>query len=128
LPMTAPVARQMGEQAAANVLAILAGRRPAAFHYRHRGSMATIGRNAAVAAIGRLRLSGLPAWVVWLVVHLIGLVGFRNRLFVLISWAWEYLTFERSIGLITSYEARAWRPAGGDQGVNPAQGRISPAA
>jgi NADH dehydrogenase len=63
--------------------------------------MATIGRNAAVAQIGRVRLSGFPAWLAWVLVHIVTLIGFRNRLLVLIEWAWAYVTFNRGVRLIT---------------------------
>ncbi|MDF1499788.1 MAG: NAD(P)/FAD-dependent oxidoreductase [Anaerolineales bacterium] len=100
LPMMAPVATQMAERATANIRRDLRGQSQAPFRYKDPGRLATIGRNAAVAEIGRLRFRGFLAWVVWLVVHLIQLVGFRNRLMVLISWAWEYLTYERAVRLI----------------------------
>jgi NADH dehydrogenase len=101
LPMVAPVATQQGGHAAANILAQIAGRPQKPFHYTNLGSMATIGRNAAVAATFGMQFRGFPAWVVWLVVHLIGLIGFRNRLVVLINWAWDYFFYDRAIRLIT---------------------------
>jgi NADH dehydrogenase len=88
LPGVAQVAMQSGRHAAAEILRRLQGeqsRRP--FHYRDKGSMATVARFRAVAGIGRLRLAGFPAWLMWLVVHLIYLVGFRNRLTSLVDWA-----------------------------------------
>lgn len=85
LPQVAPVAIQMGELAAANIRRKLTGRPLESFHYVDKGSMATIGRNAAVAQIGRVRLTGFAAWVTWLFVHLLQLVGFRNRLLVLVN-------------------------------------------
>jgi len=66
--------------------------------------MATIGRNAAVAQFGRWLLTGYPAWVIWLLVHLAKLIGFRNRLLVMINWAWDYLFFERALRFITPRE------------------------
>ncbi len=101
LPMVAPVAMQQGTLAAENALARLSGAETAAFVYRDPGSLATIGRNQAVAQIGRLKFHGFLAWAVWLVVHLMQLVGFRNRLVVLINWAWDYLFYERAVRLIT---------------------------
>jgi NADH dehydrogenase len=101
LPMMAPVALQMGETAAANIRRSLAGEPLAAFQYRDPGSLATIGRNAAVARIHGVSFTGFPAWVVWLVVHLIQLIGFRNRLFVLTNWAWDYFFYDRAVRLIT---------------------------
>jgi NADH dehydrogenase len=100
LPMMAPVAIQMAERAAANIQRRLEGLPQGEFSYRDPGRLATIGRNAAVAELGRWHFKGFLAWIVWLIVHLIQLVGFRNRLMVLISWAWEYLTYERAVRLI----------------------------
>jgi NADH:ubiquinone reductase (H+-translocating) len=101
LPGLAPVAMQQGRAAAANVLRRLRGEPTLPFHYRDRGSMATIGRAAAVAAVGRLHLSGLPAWLAWLGVHIVYLIGFRNRFLVLTQWAWAYVTWQRGARLIT---------------------------
>ncbi|HEY6218639.1 MAG TPA: hypothetical protein VIV65_01195, partial [Gemmatimonadaceae bacterium] len=74
------------------------------FVYRDPGSLATIGRNAAVARIHGISFTGFPAWVVWLVVHIIQLIGFRNRLFVLTNWAWDYFFYDRAVRLITDAE------------------------
>jgi len=104
LPMMAPVALQMAETAAQNVRRRIAGQPPVAFRYRDPGSLATIGRNAAVAYIRGFAFTGFPAWVVWLVVHIIQLIGFRNKLFVLLNWAWDYFFYERAARLITSLE------------------------
>src|SRR2546426_550500 len=104
LPMMAPVAIQMAETAAKNIRRRIAGRPPVAFRYRDPGSLATIGRNAAVAYIHGIGFTGFPAWVVWLVVHIIQLIGFRNKLFVLLNWAWDYFFYERAARLITSLE------------------------
>jgi NADH dehydrogenase len=90
LPMMAPPAMQMGETAAENIRRLIAGMPCVTFRYRDPGTLATIGRNAAVARIWGISFRGFPAWVVWLVVHIIQLIGFRNRLFVLINWAWDY--------------------------------------
>ena len=106
LPGLAPVAIQQGRAAAQNVLRRLAGRPTVPFRYRDKGSMATIGRAAAVAAIGRLRLSGLPAWLAWVFVHIMFLIGFRNRFLVLFEWAWAYASWQRGARLITG----PWRP------------------
>jgi NADH:ubiquinone reductase (H+-translocating) len=73
----------------------------AAFHYHDKGSLATIGRASAVADIGKLHMSGYPAWLTWLFVHIFFLIGFRNRLLVLVQWAWAYVTYERGARLIT---------------------------
>ena len=101
LPMVAPVAMQMAQVAATNIRRGLAGQPPVAFRFRDPGTLATIGRNAAVAYIHGFSFRGFPAWVVWLVVHLIQLIGFRNKLVVLINWAWDYLFYERGARLIT---------------------------
>jgi NADH:quinone reductase (non-electrogenic) len=97
LPGIAPVAKQQGVYAARRIL----GRVSRPFRYRDHGSMATIGRRRAVADFGRFHLSGFPAWLLWCVAHIWFLVGFRSRLSVTLSWAWNYLTFERSARLIT---------------------------
>jgi NADH:ubiquinone reductase (H+-translocating) len=76
-----------------------------AFHYHDKGSLATIGRAAAVADIGKLHLSGYPAWLTWLFVHILFLIGFRNRLLVLIQWAWAYVSYERGARLITGSDS-----------------------
>jgi NADH dehydrogenase len=102
IPMMAPVAIQMAETAARNIGLALAGRPPVPFRYRDPGSLATIGRSAAVAHIRGLSFTGFPAWVVWLVVHLIQLIGFRNKLLVLLAWAWDYFFYDRAVRLITS--------------------------
>jgi len=101
LPGLAPVAIQAGRAAADNAWRRLRGEPTVPFHYRDRGSMATIGRAAAVAVVGRLHLSGLPAWLAWLGVHIVYLIGFRNRFLVLIQWAWAYVTWQRGARLIT---------------------------
>jgi NADH:ubiquinone reductase (H+-translocating) len=103
LPMVAPVAIQQAKTAAKNINNLLEGRPLEKFVYRDPGSLATIGRSAAVARVGRFNFSGFIAWIVWLVVHLFWLIGFRNRLFVLIDWAWDYLLYERAVRLITSH-------------------------
>jgi NADH dehydrogenase len=104
LPMMAPVAIQMAGTAAQNIRRRLAGEPPVPFQYRDPGSLATIGRNAAVAYIHGISFTGFPAWVVWLVVHIIQLIGFRNKLFVLLNWAWDYFFYERAARLITTME------------------------
>jgi NADH dehydrogenase len=101
LPMVAPVAMQMANTAARNIMRDLAGQTAEPFRYRDPGSLATIGRNAAVAHIFGLQLKGFTAWVMWLVVHIIQLIGFRNKLFVLLNWAWDYFFYERAVRLIT---------------------------
>lgn len=101
LPQVAPVAMQAGSHAARVITASLSGGSAGSFVYRDKGSMATIGRHAAVAELpGGVRLSGALGWLAWLVLHLIMLVGFRNRLNVLVNWAWSYLTYDRASRLI----------------------------
>ncbi len=100
IPMVAPAAVQMAEAAAENILLRIRGKELRSFHYRNPGALATIGRNAAVARVKGLKFRGFAAWLVWLVVHLIRLVGFRNRLVVLINWAWDYFFFERASRII----------------------------
>jgi NADH dehydrogenase len=101
IPGVAPAAIQQGKHAAQNILRELRGEARRPFRYRDKGSLATIGRAAAVADLGRLRLSGLIAWLAWLVVHIFFLIGFRNRYLVLFEWAWSYITSERGARLIT---------------------------
>jgi NADH:ubiquinone reductase (H+-translocating) len=96
------VAMQQASVAADNIRRQIAGKPLRAFVYKDPGSLATIGRNAAVAQLGRWEFTGFIAWVLWLVVHLIQLIGFRNRLVVLINWAWDYLFYDRAIRLILS--------------------------
>jgi NADH dehydrogenase len=101
LPQVAPVAMQAGEHTARSIRAQIAGQRTEAFRYRDKGSMATIGRHAAVAQLpGGIRLGGTPGWLAWLALHLVMLVGFRNRVNVLVNWAWSYLTYDRASRLI----------------------------
>lgn len=101
LPGVSPVAIQQGRHAAQNILHMIAGAKPQRFYYWDKGSMATIGRNRAVADLNVVHFSGLPAWLAWLFIHILYLVGFRNRLAVLFQWAWAYLTFNKGARLIT---------------------------
>ncbi|MEO6025265.1 MAG: NAD(P)/FAD-dependent oxidoreductase [Candidatus Binatia bacterium] len=101
LPGVAPVAMQQGRYVAQLIVESMAGGPREPFAYVDKGNLATIGRAAAVAHIGRMKLWGLAAWVLWLVVHIMFLVGFRNRVVVLINWAWAYLTLSRGARLIT---------------------------
>src|SRR5256714_5600751 len=101
LPGVSPVAMQQGRHAARNILAMMKGDAPERFRYWDKGSMATIGRNRAVADLHWFHLSGLPAWLAWLFVHIIFLVGFRHRLAVLIQWAWGSVTVNKGAGLLT---------------------------
>jgi len=95
VPGIAPAAKQMGRHAARNVIFSLRQQKTRPFRYRDYGQLATIGRNAAVAVIGSVKLSGFAAWLVWLVAHIYFLINFRNRLIVMIDWAWAYFTYER---------------------------------
>lgn len=101
LPMLSTVAIQQGRVAARNIRRIIKGEKPEAFHYKDPGLLATIGRNAAVARIWGLSFSGFIAWLIWVFLHIYRLIGFRNRLLVLINWAWEYLFYENQVRLIT---------------------------
>jgi NADH dehydrogenase len=104
LPGVAPVAQQQAAHAARNITRHLERQPLRPFGYRNYGSLATIGRASAIADFGRIHLSGLVGWIVWLFVHIMKLVGFRNRVLVLIQWAVAYLTFQRSVRLITGHE------------------------
>ncbi len=101
LPGVAPVAIQEGRHAASSIVRTLRGRARTPFRYRDRGTLATIGRAAAVAERRNVRVWGLPAWLLWLVVHIFWLIGFRNRFLVVAEWAWAYLRYERGARLIT---------------------------
>ena len=109
LPGIAPVAIQQGTAAANNVWRRASGQPTQPFRYFDRGTMATIGRAAAVAEIRGLHLWGPVAWLAWLVVHIFFLIGFENRLLVLFQWAWSYFSYERGARLITG-EWQAGQP------------------
>lgn len=100
IPGVAPAANQMGRHAARNALRGLRGEVLVPFRYVDKGSLATIGRRAAVAVLGRFKLSGFLAWLAWLVVHIFFLIGFRNRFVVFVDWAWAYFTYQRHARLI----------------------------
>lgn len=110
VPMLSAPAMQEGRHVARTIAGELEGRLPRPFRYRERGSMATIGRNSAVAELRGLHLKGFFGWLTWLVVHLYYLIGFRNRLTVLMGWAWNYLRFERPVRIIA--RARGERDEG----------------
>jgi NADH dehydrogenase len=115
LPGVAPVAIQEGRFVAKTIARDLQGEPRKNFHYVDKGSLATIGRAAAVAQFGRIHISGYLAWLAWLFVHIFFLIGFRNRIMVLLQWAWSYLTYERGARLITgSTELPGWSQAQGD--------------
>jgi len=100
VPGVAPAAIQMGSYVAKHLKARLNGKTSKPFRYRDKGSMATIGRAAAVAHLGKWQLTGFFAWLAWLFVHLMFLVGFRSRLAVLLSWAWAYLAYKPAAQVI----------------------------
>lgn len=104
LPGVAPVAMQQGELAAKNILRHMKGEAGKAFRFKDPGMLAVVGRGHAVAHIGGRSFTGIVAWWVWLVVHVAKLVGFRNRILVMVNWAWNYLTFERAVRLILPYQ------------------------
>ena len=101
LPGVAPVAIQQGEWVAKTIARDLENQPRRDFYYFDKGSLATIGRAAAVAQFGKFEISGYFAWLAWLFIHILFLIGFRNRLLVMIQWAWSYLTYERGARLIT---------------------------
>jgi NADH dehydrogenase len=101
VPAVAPAAMQEGRHTAHNVLRAMRGEATLPFRYKNKGSLATIGRSAAVAELGKVRLSGPPAWLAWLFLHLLFLVGFRNRVIVVFQWAWSFVSFDRGARLIT---------------------------
>ena len=124
VPGVAPAAIQMGAHAARNVLRALRGEPLVPFRYRDKGSLATIGRKSGVADFGWLRLSGPVAWLAWLTVHIFFLIGFRNRFVVLFTWAWAYVTYDRSARLILGPGGRGRsRPSPpGPPGSTPSSG------
>ena len=101
VPGLAPAAIQEGKATARNILRDLEGKPRKDFHYLDKGSLATIGRAAAVGEFGKVHISGFLAWLAWLSVHIFFLIGFRNRIIVLIQWAWSYFTYEQGAQLIT---------------------------
>ncbi len=106
LPGTAPVAMQQGRYLARLIRNEIAGKARTPFYFTDKGQMATIGRSRAVVEVGKMKLAGFPAWVIWLVVHIYYLTGFKNRLLVVFQWAWSYLSFRRGARLIVPKE---WR-------------------
>lgn len=108
LPALAPVAKQQGAHAARQIIAQLRGRpAPGPFRYRDWGTMATVGRSAAVGKFGRLEITGFPAWLLWGAVHIAYLVGFRNRLSVVLNWLWAWLFYSKGARLITGPDETA---------------------
>ncbi|MDB5051290.1 MAG: hypothetical protein JWO30_4361 [Fibrobacteres bacterium] len=125
LPGLGAVATQEGAACAHNILREVAGKARRPFHYLDKGTMAVIGRNFAVSEIRTLKFSGYFAWLMWLFVHIMLLVGFRNRVLVFINWAWSYVTFNRGARLITKafWQDRESlpKPAGGDGATSPSR-------
>jgi NADH dehydrogenase len=101
LPGVAQVAKQQATHAARNVLRLIRAEPTTPFHYRDPGSLATIGRAAAIADFGWMRVSGFAGWLLWLFVHILFLIGFRNRISVMLQWVTAYITYQRSVRLIT---------------------------
>ncbi len=99
-PMLAPVAIQQGEQLGKNLVRRAKGKEMKPFRYFDKGTMATVGRNRAVAEVGKFRLGNFPAWLAWMFVHLVTLVGFRNRLVVFVNWVYNYFTYDKALRLI----------------------------
>jgi NADH dehydrogenase len=129
LPGVAQVAMQQGRRAAANIAADLRGAPRTPFRYRDKGNMATIGRRAALLDSRLVKLKGWVAWVVWLFIHIISLIGFRNRVSVFIQWAWSYVTWQRGARLITGDVAPDLRPGGyGPPGADHSEARTAEAA
>ena len=100
LPMLIPVAMQQGRRVAGTISNLLRGYGAINFRFKDPGTMATIGRNSAVAQLGAVRLTGFPGWLMWLFVHLINVISFRSRVVVLLNWAWDYFFYDRPIRLI----------------------------
>ncbi len=126
VPGVAAAAIQEGKATARNVERVLRGLPRQPFRYQDRGTMATIGRAAAVADLGSIELSGLPAWLAWLFVHLLFLVGFKNRFSVLMEWAFSYLTYERGARLITSRRSPTMEPRARPSAPLPAAAAQAP--
>jgi NADH dehydrogenase len=115
VPGVSPAAKQMGRCAAQNIAARLHGQPAAPFRYIDYGSLATIGRKSAVALLGRIKLWGLPAWLVWLFAHIYFLIGFRNRIMVMIDWAWAYVSFQRYARVVND----AWKGGAATPAATP---------
>lgn len=109
IPGVAPAAMQEAKHAARNIVRSVEGKTLVPFHYVDKGSLATIGRAAGIADLGRFKLSGFIAWAAWLFIHIFFLIGFRNRVIVMFDWAWSYFTYDRGARLITG---RPGRPKG----------------
>jgi NADH:ubiquinone reductase (H+-translocating) len=133
IPGVAPAAKQMGKHVAQDILADMAGKPQTPFTYRDYGSLATIGRSAAVADFGRIQFRGLFAWLIWSVVHIGFLIGFRSRFTVMLDWMWSYLTYGRGARLIIGDEMRppalsrlAHKPAANSETATPMTQAVQP--
>ena len=105
VPGIAPAAKQMGALTAKNIAREIRGHQRVPFQYRDYGQLATIGRNSAVAMFGAFKLSGYPAWIAWLLAHIYFLINFRNRIAVMLDWAWSYWTYDRYARIVISNKA-----------------------
>jgi NADH dehydrogenase len=110
LPGVSPVAMQQARFVARQIEHSIAGRTRERFRYVDKGSMATIGRSKAIAVVGKLELTGFVAWLAWLTLHIVYLIGFRNRLVVLVDWAWAYFGYRRGSRLITGHRLQPGTP------------------
>jgi NADH:ubiquinone reductase (H+-translocating) len=110
-PQVAPVAMQQASLLAKNLLNAQQRKELKPFIYKDKGSMATVGRNLAVAELGKIKIKGFIAWVVWMMVHLMSIIGVKNRLFILINWIWQYVTYDQSLRLIIRPSERKSKPS-----------------
>lgn len=117
-PMLAPVAIQQGRQLGKNLLNLIRGHSLQPFRYSDKGTMATIGRNKAVADLPIGTISGFPAWIAWMLIHLLGLVGFRNKAVVLVNWTYNYFTYEKALRLIITKPQEEETPVFQDEVVS----------
>jgi NADH dehydrogenase len=99
-PQVAPAAIQQGHLLAKNIVSLIKGGETKPFVYNDKGSMATVGRNKAVVEVGKIHFGGFLGWVTWLLVHLMSIIGFRNRVITLFNWLWNYVSYDRNIRLI----------------------------
>jgi NADH dehydrogenase len=121
VPGVAPAAIQEARHAAQNIVRSLRGESTLPFRYHNKGMLATIGRSAAVADLGRFKFSGTIAWLAWLFLHVMFLVGFRNRFIVIFQWAWSFITYDRGARLITGPIRRDAEQTGANQAVTQTQ-------
>jgi NADH dehydrogenase len=128
VPGLAAAAMQQGKAAAENILRDLRGEERLPFEYQNRGTMATIGHNRAVAEFGKKRFTGWVAWLLWSVVHVFLLIGFRNRLAVMRQWIWAYVTRTGSSPLITEYQSIEVGARGPEEPPPPAESRAAESA